>query len=434
MFYTEVVLRLGGAAETETQQAGSSADTVFDQLVSSMARLPANELIAAASRFEQRLAVLRLAAAADLVGGSGDIGRDRRQARTALRVPGTSARSVAVDARRAAAVANNQVLAGQLVAGGIVPESIDGLNRAADADSGAIAPELVSAVAGLSPDETRRLVDVYLEDQVDGDAVEDRYRAQMKQRRIRRYRIPAEAGRPELAGLGIEGPDAEIERLLAEINAMADNAYQCDGGRDQAAATHRTLDQRRFDAVIAVFGFGGETPSVQSRAGSSRPTVVITVDAADLQSGAGKAQMLGVGPISDDVLKQWSADCDLVTMILGADRVPLWMGRTRRHASRHQFLALAVRDRACVLCCAPIGRCDAHHLTPWTSPAQGRTDVNDMALLCQRCHRDLHHRNHTLYRHSHSAGSVVWRTRPASPDETPASPCLRASRPPPQRE
>ncbi len=72
----------------------------------------------------------------------------------------------------------------------------------------------MNAVAGLNPDETRRLVDVYSEDHVDGDSVEDRHRAQAEHRRVRRYRGPAESGRPELAGLGIEGPDAEIERLM----------------------------------------------------------------------------------------------------------------------------------------------------------------------------------------------------------------------------
>ncbi len=63
------------------------------------------------------------------------------------------------------------------------------------------------------------------------------------------------------------------------------------------------------------------------------------------------------GPISDEVLNGWLAQSDIATMILGADRVPLWMGRTRRQAIHNQFLALAVRDRGCVLCPVIRSRC-----------------------------------------------------------------------------
>ncbi len=420
------VLGVGGILnEVRYRSAGGSVDAVFDELISLLGGLPANDLIATSVRFEQRLSALRLAAAAEMVGGTGDVARDRRNARTALRVPGTSVRSVATDARRAAAVANNDALAGQLVSGAIAPASIDGLNRAADPETGSIPSELVNAVAGLNPDETRRMVDVYLEDHVDDEAVEDLDRAQHEHRRVRRYRVPAEAGCPELAGLGIEGPEVEIERMMAELDAAANGMYVDDGGRQRPARTHRSFDQRRFDAAKSFFGFG---EGVKPAPAAGRPSVVVTIDAADLGTSEGKAQLVGGGPIADRALNELLVDCDIATLILGADRVPLWMGRVRRHASRYQFLALAVRDRGCVLCSAPVNRCDAHHVIPWTAPARGRTDLNNMALLCQRCHRDLHHRTHTLYRARVAAG-LVWRTRPAKPDEIPAK-----SPSPPQRE
>jgi hypothetical protein len=64
-------------------------------------------------------------------------------------------------------------------------------------------------------------------------------------------------------------------------------------------------------------------------------------------------------------------------------------------------------------------RCQAHHLIPWNAPAKGTTDIDQLALQCGSCHRELHQHNHTLYRTTGHTGRIVWATRPATPDETP---------------
>lgn len=398
-------------------------DQLFEELLVAVELLPVPELVSAASRYEQRLSAARLVAAARTVGSSGDVKVDRQRARTVLRHPDRSSRSVSNDARRAAAVAGNDLLGQQVSAGHIRSESIDALAKAADDQSGALPDDLVEAVVGLTPDQTRRMVDTYLEDHVDAASEENRFQQQSEGRRVRRYRVPAEAGRAELAGIGVEGPDELVEQIWMMLNAAADQTYRAAGGRDHRAESHSKPDHRRFDAAVSWLTGSGEAAG---NGPGCRPTIVVTVEAERLltngDSDAGVVgHMVGGGPVSESVVARWAESSDLVGMVVGLDRTPLWMGRRRRNATAHQFLALAVRDRGCVLCSAPVGRCDAHHLTPWTAPAAGTTDLDNLALLCQTCHRDLHHRNHTLqYRWVEGGHHRAWYSRPATTSETPA--------------
>ncbi len=393
----------------------------LDALVESLRLLPDGLSVSQISRCERRLAAERVLAAAHRAGSSGDVGIDRRRARNELSDRQSSSRSINRDAKRAAAVAANEQLGRQLADGAIGPEAIDSLLKAADGESGDLPDDLVDAVAGLNPDQVARTVDHYLEEQAGADDVEKRHRRQMKARRVFRYEATAAAGRPALAGIGIEGPDEMIARIWGQLNVAADAEYQSDGGRDRSNSEHRSVEQRRFDSLAKMLS--GDESTCGSGAG--RPAVVITVAAEQLfddpDAGVVPTQ-LGSGPIPKSVLDSYLSEASLSVLVTGIDGAPLWLGRARRHASQAQFIALAVRDRGCVLCRATIDRCIAHHLMPWSAPGRGRTDIDQMALLCQRCHRDLHHRNHTLYQTNQISGHHAWATRPATPNETPAAP------------
>ncbi|MEZ5165531.1 MAG: HNH endonuclease, partial [Acidimicrobiales bacterium] len=41
-------------------------------------------------------------------------------------------------------------------------------------------------------------------------------------------------------------------------------------------------------------------------------------------------------------------------------------------------------------------RCEAHHILEWDN--WGPTDIDNLVLVCTRCHHDIHHRGHTLRR------------------------------------
>ncbi|MCU0298020.1 MAG: HNH endonuclease, partial [Candidatus Nanopelagicales bacterium] len=46
------------------------------------------------------------------------------------------------------------------------------------------------------------------------------------------------------------------------------------------------------------------------------------------------------------------------------------------------------RDRGCLRCGQKPRFCHAHHIVGWASG--GLTDLENLCLLCPRCHRDLH--------------------------------------------
>ena len=74
--------------------------------------------------------------------------------------------------------------------------------------------------------------------------------------------------------------------------------------------------------------------------------------------------------------------------------VPLAMGRAARRATAAQWGALIARDRGCVRCGRSPRLCEAHHILHWRHG--GLTDVSNLALLCSRCHHDLHHGRFTI--------------------------------------
>jgi len=75
---------------------------------------------------------------------------------------------------------------------------------------------------------------------------------------------------------------------------------------------------------------------------------------------------------------------------------PLYVGRSARTISGRQFKALVVRDRTCVVtgCNARPAQCAGHHVQHWLDG--GRTDLDNLVLLCHRHHHDHHDRGHDL--------------------------------------
>ncbi len=74
--------------------------------------------------------------------------------------------------------------------------------------------------------------------------------------------------------------------------------------------------------------------------------------------------------------------------MLGSDSQPFDVGTTVRLATGPIRKALITRDKGCVCCGAPPIYCDAHHIISWIDG--GETKITNLALLCKRCHRDLH--------------------------------------------
>jgi hypothetical protein len=121
--------------------------------------------------------------------------------------------------------------------------------------------------------------------------------------------------------------------------------------------------------------------------------VHVTLD--DLQTGHGARWIDGsTEPIPISTINQLRCDGDTITTLFGHHGEVLQHGKTRRLATRRQRRALAARDGGCVIpgCTVPPSRCQAHHVTPWVSEnfLPGRTDLNNLALLCPFHHSTIH--------------------------------------------
>ncbi len=102
-------------------------------------------------------------------------------------------------------------------------------------------------------------------------------------------------------------------------------------------------------------------------------------------------------PVAADQIARLAAHAKVLPAIFNAEGDPLWLGRAERHASAGQRMALAARDGGCVNCAAPAEGGEPHHIR-WFSRG-GRTDIDNLCLLCERCHHLVHDDGWQLHSH-----------------------------------
>ena len=142
-----------------------------------------------------------------------------------------------------------------------------------------------------------------------------------------------------------------------------------------------TSAQRRADALVNLIT--GEGPH-------HRPKATLLV-IADYDTVARELRNLRYDdglPVAADRIAGLAADAKVLPAIFSAEGDPLWLGRAQRDASFGQRIALAARDGGCVNCAAPAEGGEPHHIE-WFSRG-GPTDVDNLALLCERCHHLVH--------------------------------------------
>ncbi|WP_419839081.1 DUF222 domain-containing protein [Candidatus Poriferisodalis sp.] len=96
------------------------------------------------------------------------------------------------------------------------------------------------------------------------------------------------------------------------------------------------------------------------------------------------------GPLPRRVFERLACHADIYGVVFDGPGQPLWHGRRVRTVTDAQWRALVARDRRCVLCDAGPQWCEAHHVILWQRPARGRTDIDNLVLLCGRCHGQVH--------------------------------------------
>jgi hypothetical protein len=122
-----------------------------------------------------------------------------------------------------------------------------------------------------------------------------------------------------------------------------------------------------------------------------RACVVVHVDAAALAgSAAGGAVLDGDVPVHVEVARRLACDGRLELVAEGPDGVALGVGRARRTIPAWLLRQLRRRDagRCRFPGCRSTRWLQAHHIQPWEWG--GRTDLDNLCLVCSRCHRLVH--------------------------------------------
>ena len=103
-------------------------------------------------------------------------------------------------------------------------------------------------------------------------------------------------------------------------------------------------------------------------------------------------------PVSVDQIAKLASDVKILPAVFNAEGDPLWLGRAQRDASAGQRIVLAARDGGCVNCGSSVERSEPHHIE-WFSRG-GPTDIDNLCLLCERCHHLIHDDGWQLQRHN----------------------------------
>ena len=226
-------------------------------------------------------------------------------------------------------------------------------------------------------------------------ASRDRGEAELKRQRNARR---ASLGTDRDSGMGILHAELDpvSHGLLAQaLETHADRLWRTDSKAGNTKS--RTAPQRMADALLeTITGLDALThqplPATSSGGkGSGRPQLIITADIG-LFDGAnpdGACEIPGTGPVPPAILGRLSPDTRVAGMIFAGDGRALWLGTATRTPNAAQRLAIAVRDKGCVRCGAPVHLADIHHIVEWEHG--GPTDIDNLQALCGPCHRQHHH-------------------------------------------
>ncbi len=149
-----------------------------------------------------------------------------------------------------------------------------------------------------------------------------------------------------------------------------------------------TSAQRRADALINLIT--GEGPHNRPKA-----TLLVIADYDTVTRELKNLRYDDGLPVAADQIARLAAEAKILPAVFGAEGDPLWLGRAQRDVSSGQRIVLAARDGGCVNCAAPAEGGEPHHIR-WFSRG-GPTDIDNLALLCERCHHLVHDDNWKLH-------------------------------------
>ena len=179
---------------------------------------------------------------------------------------------------------------------------------------------------------------------------------------------------------------AAAETVVHAIHACTDPPSETDT---------RTASRRRADALVRMAELALAQLAGASSAGPvrARPSAVVVVDWSTL-TGSALGRMDGefTGTLHPADVDRLLCDASVSRVVTDPAGLPIDVGRATRTIPTALRKALVVRDQGCRYpgCRRPPGWCDAHHVIHWRDG--GRTDGDNLVLLCDRHHHVVHRR------------------------------------------
>ncbi len=179
-------------------------------------------------------------------------------------------------------------------------------------------------------------------------------------------------------------------------------SFEHEGRTDRAGAGDQTRDRdggrakrstwlsrpEAFSELLRLAGDALTHSGVRNR-WVDRFAITVTIDAETLAGRRdGQGTLQDGTTINPVTIRGWLPSAS-IQGLLTDKRKPLFAGRALRVATSAQRRALLVRDLGCAFpgCCRT-DHLDAHHVVEWIDG--GKTDIDNMVLLCRRHHRLLH--------------------------------------------
>ena len=333
-------------------------------------------VLAECKTFGGQLAVLQADAAAVVAARErhGDSG-----AGVLARTAGLSKRDAAAQAKTAERLQSMPAVREAVESGEISVANAQALAKACERTSaGEVERDalLLEKAAELWPEQFAREAGRWVAQQQHDDG-EDQYR---RQRALRRLSIwDGEDGMVHLRGELDPVTGAKMrKRLLEEAERLRREDVNNPGGEK------RSFNQRMADALDTL------TSNRHNAGGAGRPLADIAiVQHLDAAGTKAFAEIVGGGTIPQSVLEEHMSNAKITGVVFSDKGVPLWQSYTKRTATKAQMTALRAMYGGCGGCDAHFALCQAHHIRPVSQG--GRTDIDNMMLLCWGCHQKVHH-------------------------------------------
>jgi Domain of unknown function (DUF222)/HNH endonuclease len=180
-------------------------------------------------------------------------------------------------------------------------------------------------------------------------------------------------------GLHAELPAAQGAVVVRALERLAETIPEMAGEEDASDAS-----ARRADALVALC-----SARIASHPDPDRATVVIHAQAEGLETGTGGCEVQD-GPVIDPkAVRRLLCNARVQTVLEDHGGNVLGLGRMSREPSAAMIRQVRYRDRGCRFPgCGTRAFTEAHHIVWW--PHGGRTDLDNLLLICSFHHRLVH--------------------------------------------